>query len=391
MKKIISYILCVCMLLGMASAAFAYSDITEDYDWAKEAIRVLSEKNTLNGYPDGTFLPEQNVTRAELAKMVCTLLGNGDSITYADVTETDWFYPYVSQSGGYFTQTTAFYPNRPATREEVAFAVYSALNLKEHPTDKKISFSDQADITSTYLAGIKFLNEQEVLTGYPDGSFRPQNPITRAETAVILYRADLLKALPSQPVPEEKEETTSKAINYFFLVNKVATIVDESGEIVTRVTGYNNGVPEEILLSDQVNIQHSSLSANEPIKAGDVLSFTRDLFGTIRTVNVGVNVSNLPRAWRIELLVYGNTTNRQVLYGIVDRRYKEKGIELRSTDDTTSNLYTLAEDVNVYLWKNGKIELSDLYEINDSTYETGDKVLAFCYNDEISEIVIIKE
>lgn len=58
MKKIISYILCVCMLLGMASAAFAYSDITEDYDWAKEAIRVLSEKNTLNGYPDGTFLPE---------------------------------------------------------------------------------------------------------------------------------------------------------------------------------------------------------------------------------------------------------------------------------------------------------------------------------------------
>ena len=70
MKKITAYILCIVLILGNMYSAFAYSDITEDYSWASDAIRALTENRTISGYPDGRFLPEQNVTRAELCKMI---------------------------------------------------------------------------------------------------------------------------------------------------------------------------------------------------------------------------------------------------------------------------------------------------------------------------------
>ncbi|MBQ7792008.1 MAG: S-layer homology domain-containing protein, partial [Clostridia bacterium] len=77
MKKISSYIVAVCLVFGMISSAFAYTDVTEDYTWANEAITALSENGTINGYPDGSFLPEKSVTKAELSKMICMLFGYG--------------------------------------------------------------------------------------------------------------------------------------------------------------------------------------------------------------------------------------------------------------------------------------------------------------------------
>lgn len=391
MKKITAYILSILLLLGNMSFAFAYSDITDDYSWARDAITALSQNNTINGYPNGTFLPEQNVTRAELCKMVCMLLGYAEAVEYSDVSETDWFYGYVSRSGSYFTAGDAFHPNRFATREEVAYAVYSALKINQVPTDKKISFSDQENIDTSYLAGVKFLHEQSVLTGYPDGSFRPQNPVTRAETAVILYRSFQLKTAVATPQPTPEEDSSQNTLNYFFLVSKVATVLDENGEIATKITGYQNGKQEELLLPENVNITHGVLSSGGNVKSGDLIAFIRDLFGNIRTVSVGANVSALPQYYGIELLTYANNTKRQVLYGTVEKRYQDKGIELLSTDGTATILCTLLNDTNVYLWKNGKVSLSDVYEINDSTYDTGDKIVAYCYDDEISEIIIIKE
>lgn len=391
MKKLTAYILSILLLIGNMSCVLAYSDITEDYSWAKDAITALSDMNTINGYPDGTFLPEQNVTRAELCKMVCTLLGYGEPVVYSDVAETDWFYDFVSQSGGYFTQTEDFYPNRYATREEVAYAVYSAMKIHVKPTDKKISFSDQQNITASYLPAVKFLNEQSVLTGYPDGSFRPENPVTRAETAVILHRSFTLKNTVSTPEPSPETDASQDALNYFFLVTKVATVLNENDEIVTKVTGYSKGKKEELLLPETVNITYGNLSSGDKLKEGDYIAYFRDFFGNIRTVSVGINLSELPQYWGIELLTYANTTKRQVLYGTVVKRYQDKGIELISTDGATTNVYTMVKGTNVYLWKNGKVTLSDVHEINDSTYETGDKILAYCYDDEISEIIIIKE
>ena len=395
MKKITAYILCIVLILGNMYSAFAYSDITEDYSWASDAIRALTENRTISGYPDGRFLPEQNVTRAELCKMICVLFGAKDEVAYPDVTTEDWYYEFVAKSGGYFLTDGAFYPNQPATREEVAYAVYTGMQISESVTDKSISFRDQADISTDDLEAVKKLNKIGVITGYPDDTFRPKANITRAETAAVLYRGYQHKTtLPEDETKEESKEETAPdyhSNNYFFVVTNVATVLGEKGEAVTKVTGYQEGELQELLISDSVTISHSAISAGVSIQKGDILSYMRDAFGNIISVSVGVNLSLLPRSFGIDLLTIGNTAKRRVIYGTVVKRYKDKGIEILSRDTATQTLYTLDAEPIVYLFQNNKLSLSDLNEITGSQYETGDIVLAYCVEDTLSEIIIVKE
>ncbi len=410
MKKFTAYILCILLVFGNVFHAFAYSDITEDYSWAKEAIASLTENNTINGYPDGTFLPEKWVSRAELTKMVCSLFGNGEDITYPDVKSEQWYYNFVSKSGGYFIANGNFNPDNYATREEVSYAVFSALKIGSHPIDRMISFRDQADIDANYLEAVKVLNKYGIITGYPDESFRPSENITRAETAVVLHRALQWKNTPPEEevTPENKEETEEEnkteekpesekselpPFTYFFLASKVSDVVDENGDIVKKVIGYANGKQEELLINDNVTIQYQSQSVNRNIKAGDVLAYMRDYFGTIRTVNICTSMKDLPRGAEIIQYTIGNTDKRQILYGRVEKIYKDKAMELTfpSSYYGDQKVYNLDTIPSVYLWKNNKAELSDFSEIMDSTYEPGDIVLAHCYDDAISEIIIIKE
>lgn len=393
MKRFCSFLLLIAMLFGNLSSAFAYFDVGADYNWAQESISALSENGTLNGYPDGTFLPQNNVTKAELSKMLVLLFGEGKEASYTDVAEKDWFYQYVSKTGNYFRDSDTFFPNQAATREEVAYGVFMAMGITDAAMDRMISFSDQKEVDTTCLAAVKFLHRNSVITGYPDGTFRPKTTITRAETAVILHRAYQLVTTVATPSPTPlatPEATDLQSNNYFFLVQKVSTVLKD-GEPVTKVVGYNNGVLEELFLDDSVNIIPGILATSATIRPGDVIGYMRDFFDNIISVSLGVNLAELPQNYSIYLLNPGNTNKRQILYGIVEKRYQEKGIEITSTNSQTQFLYSLASTVNVYQWKNGKLALSDLYEITDSTYETGDKIIAYCYDEEISDIVIIKE
>lgn len=97
MKKIIGLLLC--MTLAFTTPILAYSDVEEGI-YVSEAITILSNFNVLNGYEDGTFKPEATVTRAEMAKIICEMLGNkglGKSDTvFTDVPNTHWASGYIS-------------------------------------------------------------------------------------------------------------------------------------------------------------------------------------------------------------------------------------------------------------------------------------------------------
>ena len=84
MKKVLSFVLVMTMVLSSMSFAFAgtstFSDIAEDNDYA-EAIDTLIALGVIDGYEDGTFRPEVSVTRAEMAKLMVQLLGYGNLVT----------------------------------------------------------------------------------------------------------------------------------------------------------------------------------------------------------------------------------------------------------------------------------------------------------------------
>ena len=365
---------------------FAFPDVTGDFNWAKPSITSLSQKGFINGYPDGTFAPQKNITRAEFSKLVTAMFGKKAKVSYDDISENDWFYPYVSQSGGYFIAKNNFFPQKNITRQEVAYAIFVSLNLTDAPLDKSVSFRDLEMVDNAYLPAVKTLAREGLLNGYPDGSFGPEKEITRAEIATVLERA-----LNYQPT--EKEETEIlKANNYFFVVSRVSTVMNEDNELITKVEGYQDGKLTTLLIDEDVTITKSAIAADNRIDPGDVLSYSRNFFNEINRVSLGLNANNLPEENRIELLSIGNTTKRHIAVGTVKEIYKQKAIELVSLTGDTEKLYEINDPVYVYELKpNGKIELSDFMEIADSRYETGDTVVAFSYADVLYEILVIKE
>ena len=137
-------------------------------------FRITSGALTLNnedhmcymqGYPDGTFMPEKNMTRSEVAVMFCRLLNNSMSIEtdaesiFTDVNEGDWYY------------------------EEVCF-----------------------------------MAEHGILKGYPDGTFRPWDPITRAEFATICTRFDVARQSEGAVLAEGFPDVTTRDWFYNYVM-----------------------------------------------------------------------------------------------------------------------------------------------------------------------------
>ena len=386
LKTLLAYILILSVTIISVSA---FPDVTGDYSWAESAITNLSQKGYLNGYPDGTFAPEKNITRAEFTKLITLMFGNKTKVSYDDVSENDWFYPYVSGSGGYFIVSGDFFPNRNITRQEVAYAICVALKLTDSPADKSVSFKDMEAVGSEYLSAVKALTRAEILNGYPDGTFGPRKEITRAEIATVLERA-LNYNVPENS--DESEEATLKANNYFFVVSRVSTVANEHNELITKVEGWQDGKLTTLLIDEDVTVTKSDYASDNNIDPGDILSYSRNFWDEINRVSIGLNAKNLPRENRIELLTIGNTTKRHIAVGMVKETYKQKGMELISLAGDTEKLYEVDENVHVYeLKSNGKIELSDFPEITDSRYEDGDTVIAFSYDDVLREILIVRE
>jgi len=164
----------------------------KDAEWAREAIEYLYNAKVVNGNPDGSFAPDNNVTRAEFIKMVIAAMGIGDiegTNPFEDVKAGEWYTPYIKRA--YNTGLTQgdgsgnFYPNSPITREDMAVILYRALNINEKG---KLSFTD-ANLISDYAKdAVGYFATQGIVNGYADGSFGPLNNATRAETATIIYR-----------------------------------------------------------------------------------------------------------------------------------------------------------------------------------------------------------
>ncbi|NIK69490.1 Ig-like domain-containing protein [Paenibacillus sp. BK720] len=183
---------------------------------AKASVKVLlfstgdetvTHQRYILGFPDGKFKPSQKLTRAELAAIIARLL-NGGSTTlkaeFKDVPSTQWASGYiriVTDSGIFkgFADGT-FRPNQPVTREELATVMVRYLKLE---TSMPITpqFGDSEGRWSS--SAIEALFRNGLTTGYPDGTFQPGKDIVRLEAVTLinrlLYRGPLTDVEPSFP------------------------------------------------------------------------------------------------------------------------------------------------------------------------------------------------
>ncbi|WP_297392873.1 S-layer homology domain-containing protein [uncultured Peptoniphilus sp.] len=161
-----------------------------EYKVTKNAVETVKAISYIKGYPDGTFKPQANVTRAEAAQMFATLLNGGANFGTSSATRfsdasDNWFSKavnYVVAKGlisGYPDGT--FKPNESITRAEFAQMISGYVkNEKKSTTD----FQDVKDHWAKDAIDKLYGNKN--VSGYPDGSFKPNAKITRAEAVTIL-------------------------------------------------------------------------------------------------------------------------------------------------------------------------------------------------------------
>ncbi len=176
MKRFISAIFATLLI---SSVTFASSLPDINTHWAKESIERLIEDNCINGYEDGTFKPDNNITIAEFIKIL---------VQYTDYKKIligerwpDWYINTALHYG--FIQENEFDDyNRYITRYETATILDRFIGEESIKTNSQ-SFSDTNDKTVIKLANMG------VIKGYGDNTFRGENNITRAEATVIICRA----------------------------------------------------------------------------------------------------------------------------------------------------------------------------------------------------------
>lgn len=172
--------------------AISFTDMNSSH-WAYAPVICLAEKFILNGYLDGTFKPENNITRAEFAKIIVSATGSIDPYalaTFNDVNNGDWYYSYVSTaySMGYITgyPDGSFRPNDNITRADICTIVNRVLKAKKSSV---AAFKDDSLIPSYAKDAVYALNSKGIINGYQDGTFAPLTFATRAQTAKIIYGA----------------------------------------------------------------------------------------------------------------------------------------------------------------------------------------------------------
>ncbi len=189
-QRITALLLVVCLLAALTpTLAVTASDVKGH--WAQSYIETLQELGIMEGYPDGTFRPDNNVTKAELVTLLNRTFGLNEkkSIAYSDVTVDKWYYDQFRLSTGYvFTYSggTKVFPDTALTRQE-AGAMFSRL-MGFTDTTGTTTFTDDKSISSWAKTYIYAGAAKNLITGYPQGDFRPAANITRAEVATVLVR-----------------------------------------------------------------------------------------------------------------------------------------------------------------------------------------------------------
>lgn len=246
-----------------ANSAFAYPDVDSSY-WAAKEINELSEQGVLVGYPDGSFQPDELVTRAEFAAMAIKALGQehaqvAQPVTFADIAPDFWAYDAI-QKALFFDLISAndnlFRPEDSVSRAEAIMVASNALS------DKDISYAKAREILAKKYVDFNTLTEEavidygkaeifELIVVQPtmtEARIEANRAATRAECAVILYNMkEQAKENPNAKLAYAMKKKTGEGyvIPNVTVEGSIGTI--PAGSLIpVQATGYMSSQTSEI-------------------------------------------------------------------------------------------------------------------------------------------------
>ena len=167
--------------------------------WAARFIQELVDRNLLSGFPDGTFRPEANITRAEYGALIAKTFNlprqvGASSGTFRDVADNFWGKDAITKAAnmGFITgfPDGTFRPAQNLTRTQALVSVVNGLGLKGGNPNILLAYSDRAQIPSYATEAIATATQRNLVVNHPQADrLDPMRNITRAEVAALIYQA----------------------------------------------------------------------------------------------------------------------------------------------------------------------------------------------------------
>lgn len=195
MKKFAAAFIAILISIVICSNSLAADIALKDIQghWANSDIMKAVSSGYIKGYSDSTFRPDNKVSRAEFVTMLNMAFSvpvNTAGVSLKDVKNTDWYAKniYSAIKAGYVDgyPDNTFKPDQFITREEAACLV---VNLTKITGTGQKSFKDSSKISKWAQQAVNVLTSAGIMSGYPDGSFKPGENLTRAEAVSIINKA----------------------------------------------------------------------------------------------------------------------------------------------------------------------------------------------------------
>jgi hypothetical protein len=188
-----------------------FPDVPSTY-WAFRDIEELTAAGIIAGLPDGTFVPDGPVTRAEFLKLLLGALKIAPEVAptqpFADVAPGAWYAGYVDAAaadGILLGSQGQAMPDAAITRQEAAVLLMRAVDfahLAGSPGTEPAqgpSFTDEASIAAWAAADVRQAVLLGLLQGFPDGTFQPAATLTRAQAATLAEEVATRAVAPTLP------------------------------------------------------------------------------------------------------------------------------------------------------------------------------------------------
>ncbi len=228
MKNLLKMLLGAAVLVLTTAPTMAFPDVSDDY-WAAPQINLLSEQGVIVGYPDGTFKPDANVTRAEFAAMAIRALGQqhtkvAQPVHFTDIDENHWAYSDI-QKALYFDLISCdksgelFRPDDSVSRAESLTVSVNALTTETISPAKAKEvlakmYIDANTIPEWFLipAGkAEILGMIVVAPSAKKAALEANRPATRAEVSAILFNMmEQAKLNPNAKLAEAMRKKTGE-------------------------------------------------------------------------------------------------------------------------------------------------------------------------------------
>ena len=286
-KRFTVVVLLILFTASVAGAA-ALPDVADH--WAEGEIRQLVGIGAITGYPDGTYKPEDTITRAEFSSVMWGALGlhEAEGAMFPD-TDGHWGQGRIEaliQDGIIDTELFEqhYGPDDPITREEIAMMTVRMLDGGTGTTD--IPFTDAGEIGTGFREYVAEAYGQGIITGYPDDTFRPSGTATRAEAAVMAIRtlriADLVdeEVIEEEPEPEPEPEPDEQTLGEKNALSSALDYLDimafsYSGLVEQlEFEGYTH--EEAVYAADNCGADWNEQAALKAESYLDIMSFSRE-------------------------------------------------------------------------------------------------------------------